>query len=381
MKTAEYDTKLAAPATANKTAIPVAAPVLAGNERAYVLDVLGSTQLSMGAYVERFEAAWARECSVPYGLSCSNGTAALHLALLALGVKPGDEVIVPTLTFIATANAVTYCGARPVPVDVDAATWAISPSAVEAAITPRTVGIIAVHLYGLPCDMGALQAIAERHGLWLVEDAAQAHGAEYRGQRVGSLSDAATFSFYGNKIITCGEGGMVTTRRADVADKVRLLRGQGMTAQYWHSVIGHNYRLTDLQAAIGLAQVERLDWHLRRRRAVAMWYRRKLAHAPVTFQAESPDCDSAYWMNTVLLGGPNSVGVIQRRLQEHGIETRRVFLPLHRQPPYAIDGRAMWAADVVAAAGLTLPTSAALDALHITRVCEALENALGGPYA
>ena len=252
--------------------IPVAAPVFAGREREYVADCMESGWISSaGKYVELFEAEFAKFCGVRHAVSCCNGTAALHLALAALGVGPGDEVIVPTLTFVATANAVTYCGARPVFADSEAETWNLDPAHVASKITPRTKGIVAVHLYGNPAEMDALRALAHRHGLFLLEDAAEAHGALYRDAHAGSLGDIAAFSFYGNKIIATGEGGMVTTDDDALAARVRLLRGQGMDAErrYWFPVVGYNYRMMNLPAAIGLAQLERAEWHTGRRREIA----------------------------------------------------------------------------------------------------------------
>src|ERR1043166_3869860 len=225
-----------------KERIPVAAPSLEGNEERYVLDCLKSTWISStGAYIERFESAFAEFCGVKHASSCSNGTTALHLALLALGVGPGDEVIVPTLTFVATANAVVYCGGRPVFVDVQPDTWNIDPALIEAKITPRTKGIIVVHLFGHSVDMDPVASIARRRGLFVVEDAAQAHGAEYKGKRVGSLGDVATFSFFGNKIITTGEGGMVVTNDAAIASRIGLLKNHGMDPdrRYWHPIVGY----------------------------------------------------------------------------------------------------------------------------------------------
>ena len=278
--------------------IPVAAPALDGNEKAYVLDCLESTWISStGKYLDRFEADFAEFCGVRHAVACSNGTTALHLALVALGVGPGDEVIVPTLTFVATANTVTYCGARPVFVDIDAETWYIDPAAIEAKITPRTKGIIAVHLFGHPADMKAIGTVASRHGLWVMEDAAQAHGAEIGGRRTGSLGDIATFSFFGNKIITTGEGGMVTTSDDDLAKRMRLLRTHGMDPdrRYWHPVIGYNYRMTNVTAAIGVAQLERVQWQLARRQELAGWYRDALGRTGVlTCQAEK-DWDGHVW--------------------------------------------------------------------------------------
>ncbi|MGB8511125.1 MAG: DegT/DnrJ/EryC1/StrS family aminotransferase, partial [Pyrinomonadaceae bacterium] len=244
----EIDTGVAPERTGQGSAagrpfIPVAAPVLAGREKEYVADCMESGWISSsGKYVELFEAAFAKFCGVRHAVACCNGTVALHLALVALGVAPNDEVIVPTLTFVATANAVTYCGARPVFVDSEPETWNLDPAQVEAKITSRTKGIIAVHLYGQPAEMDALRAVARRHGLFLLEDAAEAHGALYKGRPAGSLGDVAAFSFYGNKIIATGEGGMVTTDDDALAARVRLLRGQGMDTErrYWFPVVGYN---------------------------------------------------------------------------------------------------------------------------------------------
>ena len=261
--------------------IPVAAPTLVGNERAYVMDCLETTWISStGKYIDRFERAFAEFCGVKHAVSCSNGTTALHLALLALGVGPGDEVLVPTLTFVATANAVAYCGARPVFVDSEPDTWNIDPAAGSRRESrSHTRGIVAVHLFGHPADMIAISAVARRHGLFVVEDAAQAHGAECEGRRTGSLGDVAAFSFFGNKIITTGEGGMVVTEDDDIARRMRQLRSQGIdpTRRYWFPVIGYNYRMTNIAAAIGLGQLEKVDWHLNRRQEVVDWYREALA--------------------------------------------------------------------------------------------------------
>jgi perosamine synthetase len=206
--------------------ISVAEPKLAGNERKYVLDCLDTNWISSnGKYIGAFEEAFASFCGVKHAVAANNGTTALHLALVALGLEPGDEVIIPTVTYIATANAVRYCGATPVLVDVCADTMNIDPKAIEAKITPRTKGIIPVHLYGHPADMGSISAIARKHGLWVLEDAAEAHGAEVNGKRVGGLGECATFSFFGNKIVTTGEGGMVTTDDDELADKAAALSG------------------------------------------------------------------------------------------------------------------------------------------------------------
>jgi perosamine synthetase len=356
--------------------IPVSAPILDGNEKTYVLDCLDSTWISStGRYVERFEAAFAEFCGVRHALTCSSGTAALHLALRGLGVAPGDEVIVPTLTFVATANAVSFCGARPVFVDSEPRTWNIDPARVEARIGPRTKGIVAVHLWGHPADMRPLREIARRHGLFLLEDAAQAHGAEYRGVRAGSLGDVATFSFFGNK--------MVTTNDSGLAERMRVLRGHGMDPErrYWHPVIGFNYRMTNVAAAIGLAQLERIDEHLARRREIADWYREELGRVPgLTWQPEMGWARHAWWMVSPMLG-PDSPAVLEEIipfLARRGIDARPVVYPVHQLPPYAPTavGESFPVADVVARRGINLPTWVGLARDDVRYVADGLAESL-----
>ncbi|MDT5270945.1 MAG: perosamine synthetase [Acidobacteriota bacterium] len=360
--------------------IPVSSPSFVGREREYVLDCMESGWVSSaGKYIDRFEAAFADFCGVKHAVACCNGTAALHLGLLALGVGPGDEVIVPTLTFVATANAVTYCGARPVFADSEPETWNLDPAQVEAKITPRTKGIVAVHLYGHPADMDALRALASRHGLFLLEDAAEAHGALHRGRSAGSLGDLAAFSFYGNKIIATGEGGMVTTDDDALAARVRLLRGQGVDPErrYWFPVVGYNYRMMNIPAAIGLAQLERVDWHMGRRREVAAVYRQLLdGVAGLSWQAERDWARHAYWMFTVLLDEreADSRDPLIARLHEEGVETRPVFYPLHSLPPYreSARGEEFPVAESLARRGISLPTWAGLSRDDQSYVCERL---------
>lgn len=380
MREMVYENKAARPPQENK-AIAVAEPTLDGNEEAYLLDALRSTRLSMGKYVGKLERAFIEATTAFYALACSNGTAALHLAVAALGAKAGDEVIVPALTFVATANAVSYTGATPVFVDVDPLTWTIDPESVARAITPRTVGIIAVHLYGHPADMDAIGFIAKSNParpLWVIEDAAQALGASVRGEKVGSIGDAATFSLYGNKLVTCGEGGVVTTSQLWLANKMARLRGQGMdpSRRYWHDTLGYNYRLTDLQAAVGVAQLENLDRRLAERQQVVYWYDRCLRGMKVRMQYERVGYTSAHWMVTVLLDERVDRDKVAARLAEQGIETRPVFHPLHTLPMYAA-GQQLSVAEYVAHHGLTLPTHGKLTLQDVERVCGVLGEALG----
>jgi perosamine synthetase len=372
-----------------RTFIPVAAPVLAGREKEYVADCMESGWISSaGKYVELFEAGFAKFCGVRHAVSCCNGTAALHLSLAALGVGPGDEVIVPTLTFVATANAVTYCGARPVFADSEPETWNLDPAHVESKITPRTKGIVAVHLYGNPAEMDALRALANHYGLFLLEDAAEAHGALYGGRPAGSLGDIAAFSFYGNKIIATGEGGMVTTDDDALAARVRLLRGQGMDPErrYWFPVVGYNYRMMNLPAAIGLAQLERADWHMGRRREVAADYKLMLGGVRgLDWQTERERARHAYWMFTVLLGDESADyrDRFMARLHEDGVETRPVFYPVHGLPPYreASRGEEFPVAESLARRGVSLPTWAGLSRDDLSYVCERLRASLSSTGA
>jgi perosamine synthetase len=364
--------------------IPVAAPVLNGNEKTYVMDCLDSTWISSaGKYVDQFEEAFARFCGVRHAATCCNGTVALHLALMALGVGPGDEVIMPTLTFVATANAVTYCGARPVFLDSEPETWNMDPGLIEAKITPRTRGIVVVHLYGHPVDMDPVMTLARRHGLFVIEDAAEAQGAQYKKRTVGSIGDVATFSFYGNKIMTTGEGGMVVTNDDELARKVRQLKGQGMdpSRRYWFPVIGYNYRMTNIAAAIGLAQLEKADWHIGRRREVAAWYNEHLRrNAALTPPVEKGWARNVYWMYSVVLNEdvPVARDDVMARLAAEGIETRPMFYPMHVLPPYrqAAEGQGFPVADRLAQRGMNLPTWAGLTRDDVAFVCDALLKAV-----
>jgi perosamine synthetase len=368
----------------NKRWIPVASPSLSGNEKTYVMDCMESGWISSaGKYVEKFEAAFAEFCGTRHAISCCNGTAALHLSLLALGVRPGDEVIVPTLTFVATANAVTYCGARPVFVDSEAEAWTLDPALIEAKITPRTRAIIAVHLYGHPADMCALESIARRHKLFLIEDAAEAHGARYQGRSVGSLGDIAAFSFYGNKIIATGEGGMVVTDDDALARRAAQFRGQGQDFErrYWFPIIGYNYRMMNLPAAIGLAQLERVNWNLQRRSEIAAWYLEELRDVPgVTWQAEKEWAKHAHWLFSIILNDDVHADrdAVMAYLEKRGIETRPIFYPMHILPPYLELARneAYPVAERLARRGLSLPTWAGLTREDVSFVCDAVRECL-----
>jgi perosamine synthetase len=364
--------------------IPISNPALVGNELKYVTDCVESTWVSsVGKYVTEFEKQFAEFCGTDHAVTCSNGTTALHLALLVLGVKAGDEVIVPTLTYVATANAVVYCGARPVFVDGEPVTWNMDPDQIESLITTRTKGIIVVHLFGHPVDMDPIMEIARRHGLFVLEDAAEAHGAEYKNRRVGSIGNAATFSFFGNKIITTGEGGMVTTNDRALADEIRRLKNHGMDPErkFWFATIGYNYRLTNLASAIGLAQLEKIDWHLKQRRLVARWYREFLSDVPgLTWQAEMDWAHHVWWLFTVILDQRICLSRFEviDRLMAYGVEARQIVYPITQLPPYQDTARdhCYSVADRIVDRGIQLPTWSGLTRDDVDYICQCLKQVL-----
>ena len=364
--------------------IPVASPVLGEAEAANVAECLRTTWISsVGRYIGEFEARFADFCGVKHAVATNNGTTALHLALAALDIGPGDEVIVPDLTYIASANCVRYCGAEPVFADCDPRTFNLDPHAVEALVTPRTKAVIPVHLYGQPCDMDPITAVAERHGLHVVEDAAEAHGARYRGRRAGGLGRCASFSFFGNKIITTGEGGAVTTDDDALAARLRLLRGQGMDPErrYWFPVVGFNYRMTNVAAAIGVGQMERIEGALAFRRELAGWYGDALADEPRVVRPHvEPWAEPSWWMYTVMLapGLGDRRDAVMAAMDRAGVETRPVFYPMHVLPPYAREAAPYPHATDCAARGINLPTHERLTREDVARVVQALQAALDG---
>jgi perosamine synthetase len=359
--------------------LPVASADLSGREEEYALAAIRSTRISgAGEFVDRFEADFAELCATRSAIAVCNGTVALHLALLALDVRPGDEVLVPSLTYIATANAVRYVGAEPVFVDVDPETWCLDPALLEQHISRKTKGIIAVHLYGHPADMDAINRIAGVHGLWVVEDAAEAHLARYRGVPVGGLGHAGTFSFYGNKIFTCGEGGAVTCNDAHLELRMRTLRGQGVdpNRRYYFAVTGYNFRLTNLACAILCGQLERQEEIVAARRRVFAEYGLALADVSgIALPPRAEWAEPAPWLFSLTVDpaeyGCGRDGLMQA-LAAAGIETRPFFVPLHLLPPFRDEAQSRRqhhpVAERLAAAGMNLPTHTWMTPTHVERV-------------
>ena len=325
--------------------IPVYRPDIGPAEKANVQSALEDAAISGlgGEFLARFESGFAAFCGCAHGVATSSGTSALHLALAALGIGRGDEVLVSTLTNMATLFAVLYQDATPVPIDIEARGWNLDPALIEARVTPRTRAILVVHLFGHPVDMDPVLEVARRHKLFVVEDCAEAHGALYKGRKVGSLGDAGCFSFYANKLITTGEGGMLTCHDAGLAERSRSLRSLAFGAErkFMHTAVGFNYRMTNVQAAIGCAQLDRIDAIIARKRAIAARYDRALAGIPtLRLPVEEPYARHVYWMYHVGLAGAAASrrAEVMRRLEEKGIETRDGFIPANLQEIFLAGG-------------------------------------------
>lgn len=366
--------------------IPVCEPTLTGNELKYVTDCIKTNWISSnGKYITEFENRFAQYCEAKHGISCCNGTVAIHLALAALDLKKGDEVIVPSFTMIGTVNPILYCGATPVFVDSEPETWNMDISQVEEKITERTKAIIAVHIYGHPVDMDPLKKIAKEHGLALIEDAAEAHGAEYKGMKAGSIGDIGCFSFYANKIITTGEGGMVVTNDDNLANRMRSLKNHAFgVPRFIHHEVGFNYRMTNIQAAIGLAQLEHIDRFIEARRSNARRYNDLLKDVPgVTLPKEMPYAKNVYWMYGLLL--EDNFGISKdeamEKLKVLGVETRSFFMPMHQQPAYTklgITSGRLPVSEELFRKGLYLPSSSSLTEEQINTVADAIRKIKNG---
>jgi perosamine synthetase len=364
--------------------IPVCEPTLGGRELEYVTKaVSGGWISSSGSYVGEFERAFAKYLDVPYAVTTTSGTTALHLALVAAGIGPGDEVIIPAFTMIASAFAVCYTGAKPVFVDSDVTNWNIDPRLVEAKITSKTKAIMPVHVYGHSCDMDALQKIADAHGLLVIEDAAEALGSRYKGRKCGAIGDLNCFSLFANKLITTGEGGMVVARDDRFIERLRYYKNLCFpldgSRRYVHDEIGFNYRMPNVLAAIGLAQMERADIYLEARRSNATRYNALLkGQRGIIIPPELPWTESSYWMYSILIGDDFGISRDEAmlKLKAAGIETRSFFVSMHRQPALAKYGCDMSGAypvtDELARTGLYLPSTSGLTDAQIARITGAL---------
>ena len=363
--------------------IPISKPSITQKELEYVCDAVKSGWVSsLGEYINKFEKEFAKYCNVEYALSVCNGTTALHLALTALGIGKGDEVIIPDFTFIATANAVYYTGAKVVTVDIEENTLCIDPNAIKKAITPKTKAIIPVHIYGHPANMEEINKIAKEYNLYIIEDAAEAHGAEVNGKKVGGLGTLGVFSFYGNKIITSGEGGMITTNDRNLYEKMKYLRDHAMSKEkrYWHTEVGFNYRMTNLQAALGLAQLERIDDILAKKKKIYEWYREELGElidqGIVKLNYEANWAKNVYWMICFEILGYNEEkrDNLMRYLKEKGIDSRPYFYPISDMPMYEKQDTPI--THKVYQRGLNLPSFFDLDREEVEYICNVIKGAI-----
>jgi len=366
--------------------IPVSEPLLDERALAYVEEAVRSGWISSaGRFISEFERRWAEYCGVAHGVAVCNGTAALELAVEALQLPPGSEIILPSFTIISCVTAVLRAGCRPVLADCEADTWCLDMAEVARKIGERTRAVMPVHIYGHMAEMDSLMDLARRHGLAVIEDAAEAHGAEYRDRRAGGIGTMGCFSFYANKIVTTGEGGMIVTDDPNLAEQTRSLRNLCFRPdrRFWHSELGHNFRMTNLQAAIGLAQVERIEEHLVRKRRMAALYREGLRdvaclHLPV----ERPKVKNVYWMFAVVLDEsvPFDAAVLAVRLREQGVDTRPFFVGMHEQPVFRerglFTGERYPVTERISRRGLYLPSGLGLQESEIHAVCAALRNCL-----
>jgi perosamine synthetase len=320
-----------------KYKFPVYQPNLNGKEKKYVNECLDSTWISSkGKFINQFEIKFSEFTGIKYSVAVSNGTVALHIALLALGIGKEDEVIVPTFTYISSVNAINYTGAKPIFVDSDPLTWQIDTKAIEQKISNKTKAIMAVHIYGHPCEMDEIMRISYKYKLKVVEDCAEAIGTLYKGKHVGSFGDISTFSFFGNKTITTGEGGMVCTNSKELSDLVIKLKGQGLAKnrEYYHDIIGYNYRMTNICAAIGCAQLERVGDILINKKRIVQKYIDDIKNIPLEYHQAYGNINHSYWMFTVLVNSESDRKKLRKHLSENGIDTRPTFHPVHTMPMY-----------------------------------------------
>ena len=358
---------------------PVYQPNLSGNEKKYVQECLDSTWISSkGKFIQQFENNFSKFTGIKNSVAVSNGTVALHVALLALGIGKDDEVIVPTFTYIASVNAIQYTGAKPIFVDSDINTWQIDTKKIEEKISPKTKAIMVVHIYGHPCEMDEIIKIAKKHKIFVVEDCAEAIGTFYKGKHAGTMGDISTFSFFGNKAITTGEGGMVCTNDNKLADLSIRIKGQGLAKnqEYFHDIIGYNYRMTNICAAIGCAQLERIDDILINKTRVAQNYIEKLKELPIEYHKEIGNTKHSYWMFTILAASENERTKLRNHLKENGIETRPTFHPVHTMPMYRTEEKFKIAEDL-GNRGINLPSYPDLSGSDIKFITDKIKEFYG----
>ncbi|MDE1870450.1 MAG: DegT/DnrJ/EryC1/StrS family aminotransferase [Candidatus Micrarchaeota archaeon] len=337
-----------------------------------------------GKFIKQFEEEFARFCGAQFAVACNSGTAALQLAIRVADIKAGDEVIVPTFTNIASLLCIVYAGGKPVLVDSRADTWCMDETLVEQKITPRTKAILPVHIYGHPVKMDTIMQIAKKHNLLVIEDAAEAHGATFEEKMVGSFGDLSCFSFYANKIITTGEGGMTLTSSQKFADKMKVLRNLAFqdTVRYLHEDLGYNYRMTNIQAAIGVAQLSRINQFIEKKREMAQWYNKGLKKVKgVTLPVEMPWAKNVYWMYGIVIDEEKfgmSKEMLMQELKKRGIDSRSFFIPMHQQPVFhsmgLFKGESYPVSENIGKNGLYLPSGLTIKKSQVSYICKAIKE-------
>lgn len=352
-------------------------PSLTGNEKRYVDECIDTSWISSkGHFVNDFEEAFSKYIGVKYAVGVCNGTVAIQVAMKALGITKDDEVICPTFTYIASANPIVEAGAKVVFVDSLRESWQMDPQDVRRKITDKTKAIMVVHLYGHPCEMDEIMKIAKEHNLYVIEDCAEAIGSEYKGKKVGSFGDVACFSFFGNKTITCGEGGMVLTNSDYLHERIIKIKGQGLAKyrEYWHDTIGFNFRMTNIQAAIGLAQFEQIQKFIDKKRQISDWYKKYLKNLPIEFHNEVGNVKHTYWMNSILVESADFRQKLRDFMKENGIETRPTFYPIHTMPMYAVKYEKHPVAEDIALRGINLPSYPGLNEEDVKNICDVVRK-------
>lgn len=357
--------------------IPIYRPDLSGNEKNYVMDCMESSWISsQGSYIERLEQGFASFLGVEYATSVSNGTVALHLALTALGVGQDDEVIVPTFTYVASVNTIVQCGAKPVFAEIEGASLQVCIEDVVSKITSRTKAIMAVHLYGQASDVVALRKIADEHGIYLIEDCAEAIGSSVDRRKVGTFGDVATFSFFGNKTMTTGEGGMVVCNQKTIFDMCNRLKNQGVVPEvrYWHDIVAFNYRMTNIAAAIGVAQLERIEETICRKVRIANIYKDNLQALPLSVHAEKKGTFNSYWLTSIILEDGNKRDELMEYLKRNGVDSRPFFYPAHILPMFDGDVGDFPVSEEFSKRGLNLPSWPKLTDEQVKFICKLITS-------
>lgn len=368
-------------------AIPLYEPYLEGNEKKYVQECMDSTWISSkGEFINKFGSKFSEYTGITHASTCSNGTVALHLALLALDIQAGDEIIVPTFTYVASVNAIKYCNAVPVFIDSIYKTLQLDHTKIVEKISARTKAIMVPHLYGYPAEIEEIVKIAKKYNLFVIEDCAEAFGTYHNNKHVGTLGDMATFSFFGNKTITTGEGGMVCSNNKLLIDKVNHYKAQGLaslnpneisTQEYWHDVIGYNYRMTNICAAIGLAQLEQADVIIDKKRKIAdIYYKHFENSTKVTMLREKNNLRNSYWMVCLLFENKDIKNAVRIKLAENRIESRPLFPPVHTMPMYKDENIIAPIANDLSNNGINLPSFVNLDSDKINKICEIIKKSI-----